>query len=106
MRNISDEEIETFWRDGVVCLRSAVSREWVELVAQAMEDWLALPQRGDLAPAREGRGAEDARPGAPGAGGRPPTGRADRSPDASTPAPTPGDISMGYGASPASLPFP
>ena len=48
MRNISDEEIETFWRDGVVCLRSAVSREWVELVAQAMEDWLASPQRFDL----------------------------------------------------------
>jgi hypothetical protein len=30
MRNISDEEIETFWRDGVVCLRSAVSRARVE----------------------------------------------------------------------------
>ena len=48
MHNIGDEEVETFWRDGVVCLRSAVSREWVELVAQAMEDWLASPQRFDL----------------------------------------------------------
>src|SRR5688572_13641423 len=36
MLSISDEEIETF------------SREWVELVAQAMEDWLASPQRLDL----------------------------------------------------------
>jgi ectoine hydroxylase-related dioxygenase (phytanoyl-CoA dioxygenase family) len=48
MRSISDEEVETFWRDGVVCLREAVSAEWVALVAHSMEDWLASPQRFDL----------------------------------------------------------
>src|SRR5688500_4907323 len=96
MRNIGDEEVETFWRDGVVCLRSAVSREWVELVAQAMEDWLASPQRFDLTQYGEDVAQMMAR------GGRTATARADRSPDASTPAPTPGDISMGCGASPAS----
>jgi hypothetical protein len=48
MRTISDEEVETFWRDGVVCLREAMPREWVALVATAMEEWLASPQRFDL----------------------------------------------------------
>jgi ectoine hydroxylase-related dioxygenase (phytanoyl-CoA dioxygenase family) len=48
MRSISDEEVETFWRDGVVCLRQAVPPEWIELVARSMEEWLASPQRFDL----------------------------------------------------------
>ena len=48
MRSISDEEVETFWRDGVVCLREALPREWIELAARSMEEWLASPQRFDL----------------------------------------------------------
>ena len=48
MRSISDEEVESFWRDGVVCLRGALPREWIELVARSMEEWLASPQRFDL----------------------------------------------------------
>jgi len=40
--------VATFWRDGVVCLREAVPREWIELVARSMEEWLASPQRFDL----------------------------------------------------------
>ena len=48
MRTVTEEEIETFWRDGVVCLREALPLAWVELVARSMEEWLASPQRFDL----------------------------------------------------------
>jgi hypothetical protein len=71
MRSISDEEVETFWRDGVVCLREALPGEWIELVARSMEEWLASPQRFDLtqygADVTQARGAR--RPLGHGAGG-------------------------------------
>lgn len=71
MRSISDEEVETFWRDGVVCLREALPRQWIELAARSMEEWLASPQRFDLtqygADVTQARGAR--RPLGHGAGG-------------------------------------
>ena len=37
-RTLTPEEIETYRRDGVVCLRGALSDEWVAVVREAVED--------------------------------------------------------------------
>ncbi|MGI9613189.1 MAG: phytanoyl-CoA dioxygenase family protein [Acidimicrobiales bacterium] len=37
-RALTADEIETYRRDGVVCLRSALGREWVALVTEAVDD--------------------------------------------------------------------
>jgi len=34
---ISDTDVETFWRDGVICLRQAFSRSWVEELREATD---------------------------------------------------------------------
>jgi len=47
-RAITAEEIDTFWRNGVVCLRGIIPLEWVELVRESMEEMLRSPQRFDL----------------------------------------------------------
>ena len=38
MRTLTPEEIETYRRDGVVCLRGALSDEWVAVVRDAVDD--------------------------------------------------------------------
>ena len=40
---VSDADIETFWRDGVVCLREVIPQSWRDSVAEAVEDWLHSP---------------------------------------------------------------
>jgi ectoine hydroxylase-related dioxygenase (phytanoyl-CoA dioxygenase family) len=43
-RPVSQDEIDTFWRDGVVCLRQIISFEWIERMAQAVDEWLGSPE--------------------------------------------------------------
>jgi ectoine hydroxylase-related dioxygenase (phytanoyl-CoA dioxygenase family) len=44
LRAITPEEVEAFWRDGVVCLRGVMPQGWLDLAAGAIEDWLASPE--------------------------------------------------------------
>ena len=47
-RPIIDEEIETFWRDGVVCLKNVIDRDWLEAVADPIERILASGRATDV----------------------------------------------------------
>src|ERR1700730_15081906 len=40
---VSDENIATYQRDGVVCLRQVLSAEWLSLLAKAIEENCAHP---------------------------------------------------------------
>jgi len=40
---ITDEQVETFWRDGATCLRGLFGTEWIEHMRAAVEDDLANP---------------------------------------------------------------
>ncbi|MGI9614355.1 MAG: phytanoyl-CoA dioxygenase family protein [Acidimicrobiales bacterium] len=59
-RTLTDDEIETYRRDGVVCLRGALGDDWVALVRDAVDD-------------AEGRHRESARERPPGEGRPEPT---------------------------------
>jgi len=48
MRSITDDEVESFWRDGVVCLRRVMPIEWLECMADPIEVALADPLTADL----------------------------------------------------------
>ena len=37
LRSITDDEVETFWRDGVVCLRQAMPATWLEHMVVPVE---------------------------------------------------------------------
>ncbi|MGD8419739.1 MAG: hypothetical protein PVJ78_04870 [Gammaproteobacteria bacterium] len=41
--NVSDDGIETYRRDGVVCLRKPISAEWIEVLREGLEADLAGP---------------------------------------------------------------
>lgn len=64
VREISDEEIETFWRDGVVCLRGVIDPAWLETLAEPIDRLLESSQMLDLfanvRKARRERGITDA----------------------------------------------
>lgn len=45
---LRDEDVETFWRDGVVCVRAVVPVEWTERLAAAVEEVLAASDGTDL----------------------------------------------------------
>lgn len=47
-RSVTQDEIETFWRDGVVCLRSILPVAFVQSMADPIEDALASPAMADL----------------------------------------------------------
>lgn len=38
LRPITQAEVDTFWRDGVVCLRQVLPLEWLDAMAQPVED--------------------------------------------------------------------
>lgn len=42
--NVTDAEVATFWRDGVVCLRGVIPQAWRDSVAAALEEWLNSPE--------------------------------------------------------------
>lgn len=43
MAALSEAEIATFWRDGVVCLRNAVPSDWIERLREAVDQWRNSP---------------------------------------------------------------
>lgn len=48
VREITEDEIETFWRDGVVCLRGVIDPEWLESLTAPIDRLLASGQALDL----------------------------------------------------------
>lgn len=42
-RALTKAEIETFWRDGVICIRQLYSPDWVALLAEALDAIVASP---------------------------------------------------------------
>jgi ectoine hydroxylase-related dioxygenase (phytanoyl-CoA dioxygenase family) len=47
-RSVTDDEVEAFWRDGVVCLRGVLSPVLVEAMAGAVDALLDQPEMADL----------------------------------------------------------
>ena len=45
---VTGDDIETFWRDGVVCLRGVLPRELLDAMAEPVEDAIAGEQSADL----------------------------------------------------------
>jgi hypothetical protein len=43
IRSLSEEEIETFDRDGVICLRRVIPSRWLDLIAAAIDRSKAEP---------------------------------------------------------------
>ena len=48
VRPVTDDEVETFWRDGVVCLRQIVPMAWLDVMAQPVEEALLGDATADL----------------------------------------------------------
>lgn len=48
LRSVTDEEIATFWRDGVVCLRGILPVDEVMAMAAPIDDMLAADEAADL----------------------------------------------------------
>lgn len=44
LRPIAQDEIDTFWRDGVVCLRNIIPMDWIDAMSDAIEEWLLSPE--------------------------------------------------------------
>jgi ectoine hydroxylase-related dioxygenase (phytanoyl-CoA dioxygenase family) len=40
---ISETEIESFWRDGVVCLRGVIAPDWLQRLRDAVAQWQSSP---------------------------------------------------------------
>lgn len=47
-RPVTEDEVETFWRDGVVCLRQILPTTWLEAMAPPVEDALRGATTADL----------------------------------------------------------
>lgn len=48
LRPITDDEIETFWNDGVVCLRGVLPRDLLSSMEAPLAELLELPEMGDM----------------------------------------------------------
>lgn len=44
LRPVTRDEIDSFWRDGVVCLRNIIPMEWIDSLAEAVDAWLRSPE--------------------------------------------------------------
>lgn len=69
MREISDEEVETFWNDGVVCLRGVIGAQWLDRMSGPVDASLRTPAVADLSAMRDlltdGDGEPELRSGGP-----------------------------------------
>ena len=66
VRAITDDEVETFWRDGVVCLRDIMPTGWLDYMTQPVETSLGTATVADLSAmgdALAGRASTNARRG-------------------------------------------
>lgn len=43
LRDVTDEEVSSFLRDGIVCLRQIIAPEWIEQIRTGMEEMRASP---------------------------------------------------------------
>ena len=43
LREVTDKDVETFWEDGVVCLRGMIDGDWIKRMREAMERVLEQP---------------------------------------------------------------
>ena len=48
VRPVTEDEVETFWRDGVVCLRGVLPTTWLDRMAEPIEEALADAATTDL----------------------------------------------------------
>lgn len=48
LRPVTDDEVEAFWRDGVVCLRGIIDPAWIDRMRTAVDHALAGPTVADL----------------------------------------------------------
>ncbi|WP_300303275.1 phytanoyl-CoA dioxygenase family protein [Ferrovibrio sp.] len=55
--NLRDEDIETYYREGVVCLRGVLNHDWIKQLQDAVEEVLANP--GPQARADESKGGRN-----------------------------------------------
>ena len=46
--SLTDDEVETFWRDGVVCLRDVMPTEWLDYMEQPVDESLGTTTVADL----------------------------------------------------------
>jgi ectoine hydroxylase-related dioxygenase (phytanoyl-CoA dioxygenase family) len=44
LRPVTQDEIDTFWRDGFVCLRQVIAPEWIGRMQLAVDRWLGSPE--------------------------------------------------------------
>jgi ectoine hydroxylase-related dioxygenase (phytanoyl-CoA dioxygenase family) len=44
LRPVTQDEIDAFWRDGFVCLRSIIPPGWIALMQKAVDGWLQSPE--------------------------------------------------------------
>jgi len=63
LRPVTDEEIATFERDGVVCLRQIIPAPWLPRMAIAVEDAICHQSTTDLGDLARGLGAPASEPG-------------------------------------------
>ena len=70
-RAITDDEVRTFWRDGVVCLRAVMPVDWLRRMEQPVEAALASGTVADLSEMGDALAGDDAPPnGKAGTGAR------------------------------------
>ena len=62
LRAVTPAEIDTFWRDGAVCLRGIMPADWVALLAEGVERWLGSEARFSLSDFGASRSEGAARP--------------------------------------------
>ncbi len=74
-RPITDEEVATFWRDGVVCLRGVMPDEWLERMQRPVEDALSSAAVADLSAMGDALGSVDSNVGDAPADGATPRGQ-------------------------------
>jgi ectoine hydroxylase-related dioxygenase (phytanoyl-CoA dioxygenase family) len=48
LRAVTEDEIATYWRDGVVCLRGVVDQSWLDSLAEPIEALMSAPGGVDL----------------------------------------------------------
>lgn len=59
-RALTDDEIEAFWRDGVICVRQLYSPKWVALLTTALDEIVAAPSLSMGMAKREGKFHQEA----------------------------------------------
>jgi ectoine hydroxylase-related dioxygenase (phytanoyl-CoA dioxygenase family) len=62
LRTVTTDETNTFWRDGAVCLRGIIPPDWIAVLEEGVQRWLASDARFSLSDFGAGRTEGAARP--------------------------------------------